>query len=84
MQTLQGRGLDHVHSTVININPHDLQTARLSVTGMALMENTKGLAQCFMSPGDGLTCSNAYLALSHRCDQSKEQSFPSDSPRLFL
>lgn len=72
LQTLQGRGFGHVHSMVININPCDLQTAWLSKTGVTSMQNTKGLAQCSMSPGDSLTCSNVYLALSHRCDQSKE------------
>lgn len=82
LQTLQGRGLNHVRSIVININPCDLQTARLLEAGMTLMQNTEGLAQCFVSPGDGLTRLNACLDLSHRCDQSKEQSFPCDSPRL--
>jgi len=71
LQTLQGRGFSCVHSMVININPYDLQTAWLSGTGMISMQNRKGLARCFMSPGDSLACSNVYLASSHRCDQSK-------------
>lgn len=82
LQTLQGRGFSHVHSIVININPYDLQTAWLSETGVNLMQNTKGLAQYFTSAGDILTCSSVYLALCHRCDQSQEQSFRSDSLRL--